>query len=125
MSKKPEWMTPPLYDKDGKILTPKNIATPTGLTPEKFVSHPSEDSCSQCDHCLPLEEGQKLLAAAKFFENAFNQFGDGTDIKPYHIGDPRQYTICRYRHMVVHQYAKGCEYHTKKKTIARIALKSK
>jgi len=120
MSKKPEWMIPPLYDEKGNLLRPKNVATPTSLTPEKWTPTPPEDSCSFCDHCLPLEQGQKLLIEANFFKEAFNKFGDGSDIKPYSIGDPRQYSVCKYRSIVVHWYAKGCEFHTKRKTVARI-----
>jgi hypothetical protein len=66
-------------------------------------------TCNKCRHWLPKEKGQEELKRDQFWERAFRYHGDGTDLSPRHLGDPKQYSICNKRGCACHELS-SCEH---------------
>jgi hypothetical protein len=65
--------------------------------------------CSQCRHWVDKKKGHEELQRDQFWERAFLYHGDGTDLGPRHLGDPREYSVCNKRGVAVHELAPWCE----------------
>ncbi len=115
-----KFILPSPFDKDGKLLTPKLDGPSPALTPEKFVWPPPEGSCFHCDYCLPQDQGIEVLRRQKYWRKIFNLYGDGTDVKPHHVGNPMFFSVCKYKKIAVHVSAPGCEFYKGTKTIAKV-----
>lgn len=66
-------------------------------------------TCSRCRHFVPKEKGQEELRKDQFWERAFKYHGDGTDLSPRHLGDPKEYSICDKRGCACHELS-SCEF---------------
>lgn len=66
-------------------------------------------TCSKCRHFVPKEKGQEELRRDQFWERAFKYHGDGTDLSPRHLGDPKEYSICNKRGCACHELS-SCEH---------------
>ena len=66
--------------------------------------------CSRCRHFVDKKKGHEELKRDQFWERAFLYHGDGTDLGPRHLGDPKEYSVCSKKDAAVHELAPWCEF---------------
>lgn len=69
------------------------------------------ETCGQCEHWMDPVKGQEFLKKDGFWERTFHGHDDGHDLTRSHIGDPRDYSVCKKKgHVASHKLSTCTEF---------------
>lgn len=94
MSDEPLGKLAPPEESLKKYVAESRKLKPAHVKPETLAHYREGKFCGTCRYFMKLEDGRRRLANKGLWEKLFAPKDDGSEIKPYHVGEVEQYSIC-------------------------------